>query len=58
MSVFDSMGKLFHFAASAFSQERGGAGTMPPLVLCGAAVRIKRQHMCQCASHLKSARSV
>ena len=34
VSVFDSTGKLFDFAASAFSQERGGAGTMPPVVLC------------------------
>jgi len=52
MSVFDSVGKLLHFAASAFSREKGGAGTTPPLVLCGAIVRIKRHHMCQCASLL------
>lgn len=58
MSVFDSVGRLLHFAASTFSREKGGAGTMPPLVLCGAIVRIKRHHMCQCASHLKSAISV
>lgn len=49
VSVFDSTGKLFDFAASAFSQER--VVLEPCLLWC--CVRIKRRHVCQCASHLK-----
>lgn len=46
-SGFEYVGKLFHVLGPQASslRESGGARTMPPLLLCSAFVRIKRDHM-------------
>lgn len=60
MSVLTvNMAKLFCLLGLSFlTGENGGIGTTPSSVPGNALGRIKGDHVCECASHLRSAISV